>query len=106
MNVWQGSFPMTNSLEDGHYGTCPVDAFPPNGYGLHNTTGNVWEWTADWFDATVRTHKVQKGGSYLCHASYCRRYRVAARHGNEPDSSAGNVGFRCAADTPEGRPVR
>jgi formylglycine-generating enzyme required for sulfatase activity len=97
MNVWQGRFPDQNSLEDGHYGTCPVDAFPPNGYGLFNVTGNVWEWTADWFDAGFST-KVQKGGSYLCHASYCRRYRVAARQGNEPISSAGNLGFRCAAD--------
>jgi sulfatase modifying factor 1 len=105
MNVWQGSFPDANSVEDGHFGTCPVDAFPPNGYGLHNATGNVWEWTADWFGAgaTAETHKVQKGGSYLCHASYCRRYRVAARQGNEPDSSAGNLGFRCAADIADPR---
>jgi formylglycine-generating enzyme required for sulfatase activity len=95
MNVWQGSFPNYNTLDDGYFGTCPVDAFPPNAYGLHNVTGNVWEWTADSFDAT---HRVQKGGSYLCHESYCRRYRVAARQGNEPDSSAGNLGFRCAAD--------
>jgi sulfatase modifying factor 1 len=100
MNVWQGSFPDARTPEDGYYGTCPVDAFPANGYGLHNTTGNVWEWTADWFDAAARSHRVQKGGSYLCHASYCRRYRVAGRQGNEPDSSAGNLGFRCAADTP------
>jgi formylglycine-generating enzyme required for sulfatase activity len=114
MNVWQGQFPAQNSLADGHYGTCPVDAFSPNHFGLHNMTGNVWEWTADWFHTTFRavdqqddplgpptgTHRVQKGGSYLCHASYCRRYRVAARQGNEPDSSAGNLGFRCAADAP------
>jgi sulfatase modifying factor 1 len=112
MNIWQGQFPNTNTLEDGYYGTCPVDAFPPNGYGLYNVTGNVWEWTADWFHASYRdhdrpadptgpptgTHRVQKGGSHLCHASYCRRYRVAARQGNEPDSAAGNLGFRCAAD--------
>jgi sulfatase modifying factor 1 len=112
MNVWQGSFPNGNAVEDGYLGTCPVDAFPPNGHGLYNVTGNVWEWTADWFDAVYRdrdrrtdpagpptgTSRVQKGGSYLCHASYCRRYRVAARQGNEPDSSAGNLGFRCAAD--------
>ncbi len=95
MNVWQGRFPAENTMADGYYGTCPVDAFPANGYGLHNTTGNVWEWTADWFDDG--RHRVQKGGSYLCHASYCRRYRVAARQGNEPDSSTGNLGFRCAA---------
>jgi formylglycine-generating enzyme required for sulfatase activity len=118
MNVWQGSFPDANTEADGYYGTCPVDAFPPNGHGLCNTTGNVWEWTADWFDASFRerdlktdpvgppsgTHKVQKGGSYLCHSSYCRRYRIAARQGNQPDSSAGNLGFRCAAQvTPKDR---
>jgi sulfatase modifying factor 1 len=112
MNVWQGRFPTRNTLGDGYLGTCPVDAFPPNGYGLYNVTGNVWEWTSDWFHPGLRehdrrtdpagsptgTHKVQKGGSHLCHASYCRRYRVAARQGNEPDSSTGNLGFRCAAD--------
>jgi formylglycine-generating enzyme required for sulfatase activity len=112
MNVWQGSFPADNSVDDGYYGTCPVGAFPPNGYGLYNVTGNVWEWTADWFDPDFRkrdrrldpagpptgTHKVQKGGSHLCHESYCRRYRVAARQGNELSSSTGNLGFRCAAD--------
>jgi formylglycine-generating enzyme required for sulfatase activity len=112
MNVWQGDFPARNSEEDGFAGTAPVDAFPPNGYGLHNMTGNVWEWTADWFHPTFRqrdrkrdpkgppngTRRTQKGGSYLCHHSYCRRYRVAARQGSTPDSSTGNVGFRCAAD--------
>jgi formylglycine-generating enzyme required for sulfatase activity len=95
MNVWQGTFPSENTLEDGWLGTCPTTAFPPNGYGLHNMTGNVWEWCADRFDAQ---HRVMRGGSYLCHESYCRRYRVSARSGNTPDSSAGNVGFRCAAD--------
>lgn len=108
MNVWQGEFPTRNSAEDGFVGTAPAAAFPPNGYGLHNMTGNVWEWTADWFDASPRrdpegpprgTDRVQKGGSYLCHHSYCRRYRVAARQGSTPDSSTGNVGFRVAADT-------
>ena len=110
MNVWQGEFPLRNTLDDGFLGTAPVRAFEPNGLGLYNATGNVWEWTADWFHATFRsrerrrnptgpprgTDKVQKGGSYLCHASYCRRYRVAARQGSTPDSSTGNVGFRCA----------
>jgi formylglycine-generating enzyme len=109
MNVWQGDFPATNTLDDGYLGLAPVDAFEPNGFGLHNMTGNVWEWTRDWFHTTFRqrdrrndprgpargTHKVQKGGSYLCHHSYCRRYRVAARQGSTPDSSTGNVGFRC-----------
>jgi formylglycine-generating enzyme len=112
MNVWQGEFPRRNSRADGFLGTCPVDAFPPNGHGLHEVTGNVWEWVSDWFDPGFRQHdrpddprgpasgtdRVQKGGSYLCHASYCRRYRVAARQGSTPDSSTGNVGFRCAAD--------
>jgi sulfatase modifying factor 1 len=112
MNVWQGEFPNHNTTADGYYGTAPVDAFPPNGYGLHNVTGNVWEWAADWFDPAYRARdsernpagppqgklRVIKGGSYLCHHSYCRRYRVAARLGDEPDSSAGNLGFRCAAD--------
>jgi formylglycine-generating enzyme required for sulfatase activity len=112
MNVWQGEFPGRNSLEDGYLGTSPVGSFPPNGLGLHDTTGNVWEWTADWFHPSFRqrdrrrdpagpqrgSSKVQKGGSYLCHNSYCRRYRVASRQGSTPDSSAGNVGFRCARD--------
>ena len=112
MNVWQGEFPSRNSLADGYLGTAPADAFPPNGYGLHNATGNVWEWTSDWFHPSFRprdrrrdpkgpprgTNKVKKGGSYLCHHSYCRRYRVAARQGSTPDSSTGNVGFRCVRD--------
>ena len=112
MNVWQGDFPLLNSCADGFEGTAPVTSFAPNGYGLYNMTGNVWEWTADWFHPTFRqrdrrqdpvgphhgTSRVQKGGSYLCHHSYCRRYRVAARQSSTPDSSTGNVGFRCARD--------
>lgn len=95
MNVWQGTFPQHNTVADGWVGTCPADAFPANGFGLHNTTGNVWEWCADAWAADPGA-KVSKGGSYLCHASYCRRYRVAARQGNAPDSSLGNLGFRIA----------
>jgi formylglycine-generating enzyme required for sulfatase activity len=94
MNVWQGSFPDANTTADGYYGTAPVAAFPPNGFGLYNTTGNVWEWTADPWSADER--KALRGGSYLCHDSYCRRYRVSARMANTPDSSSGNMGFRCA----------
>ena len=114
-NIWQGEFPSRNTAEDGHLGTCPVDAFPPNGYGLHNVSGNVWEWCSDWFSATAHrgggktvradptgpssgTVRVIRGGSYLCHKSYCNRYRVAARSSNTPDSSTGNIGFRCAID--------
>lgn len=95
MNVWQGEFPQRNALEDGFLGTAPVRSFPANGLGLYEATGNVWEWTADRFDERVPS-RVQKGGSYLCHESYCRRYRVAARQSSTPDSSTGNVGFRCA----------
>ena len=112
MNVWQGDFPRENTLDDAYYGTCPVDAFPPNGYGLHNTTGNVWEWCSDWFSRDFHTrdrrtnphgprggtHRSTRGGSYLCHHSYCRRYRVAARSSLEPESTTGNTGFRCVRD--------
>jgi formylglycine-generating enzyme required for sulfatase activity len=100
MNVWQGTFPSEDTGADGWRGTCPVDAFPANGFGLHNATGNVWEWCAgDWAaDALGGTDGVTRGGSYLCHASYCRRYRVSARQRQSADSSAGNLGFRLAAD--------
>jgi len=100
MNVFQGRFPETDTGEDGFAGTAPVDAFPPNGYGLYNATGNVWEWTADRFGPGRAGQRVTRGGSYLCHDSYCWRYRCAARSGNTPDSSAGNIGFRLAADSP------
>ena len=101
MNVWQGTFPTEDSGADGWRGTCPVDAYPANGHGLHNTTGNVWEWTAGrWSptDPSEVTSGVSRGGSYLCHASYCRRYRVSARQPHPPDTSTGNLGFRVAAD--------
>ena len=86
-----------NTAEDGYRGTAPVDAFPPNGFGLHNVSGNVWEWCADRWSPGEPT-RAMRGGSYLCHESYCNRYRVAARTRNTPDSSTGNLGFRCAAD--------
>ncbi|WP_351226034.1 formylglycine-generating enzyme family protein [Streptomyces sp. NPDC002133] len=91
MNIFRGAFPHRNTAADGYSGTCPVDAFPPNGYGLFNTTGNVWEWCAGLFAPGAR---VLKGGSHMCHESYCLRYRTSARMGNTPDSSSGNTGFR------------
>ncbi|WP_026313349.1 formylglycine-generating enzyme family protein [Actinomadura flavalba] len=95
-NIWQGEFPHVDTAEDGHAGTAPVDAYRPNAYGLYNTVGNVWEWGGDWW--TEGETRVMRGGSYLCHDSYCNRYRVSARTANTPDSSSGNTGFRCAAD--------
>ena len=102
-NIWQGEFPNVNTAADGYTGTAPADAYEPNGYGLFNTAGNVWEWCEDWFDTNhpsvqFRTGKVLKGGSYLCHASYCNRYRVAARYANAPNASTGNCGFRVVRD--------
>lgn len=111
-NIWQGHFPTHNAAEDGFPGTAPVRSFPPNEFGLYEVAGNVWEWCADWWSAAYHvtgpradpqgppsgSSRVMRGGSYLCHASYCNRYRVAARSANTPDSSTGNLGFRVAAD--------
>ena len=111
-NVWQGNFPVLNTQDDGFAGTCPADTYPPNGFGLHNMTGNVWEWCSDWFGKPEESRlpprdpkgpdtgeeKVVKGGSHLCHASYCERYHVHSRTKNTPDSSTGHMGFRVAAD--------
>ncbi len=95
-NIWQGSFPVTNTLDDGWFGVAPVDSFEPNGYGLFNVAGNVWEWTGDPWSVSEPGSRVIRGGSYLCHASYCNRYRVSARTSSTPDSSTGHQGFRCA----------
>jgi formylglycine-generating enzyme required for sulfatase activity len=111
-NIWQGEFPDLDLAEDGYSSVAPVDSFPPNGYGLYTITGNAWEWCADWFHptyhltATLRNPagplggeaRVMKGGSYLCHHSYCNRYRVAARTSNSPYSSTTNISFRCVRD--------
>jgi sulfatase modifying factor 1 len=115
-NIWQGEFPRSNTQEDGFLTTAPVGSFPPNGYGLYDMSGNVWEWCADWFlpkyyrkspvenpkGPTIGSGRVMRGGSYLCHDSYCNRYRVAARSSNTPESSSGNCGFRTAALTAPG----
>jgi formylglycine-generating enzyme len=98
MNVFEGDFPTRNVAANWRTGTAPVGAFSPNGYGLYNMTGNVWEWTADRFGSSRPAHRAMRGGSYLCHASYCRRYRCAGRSSNTADSFSGNIGFRLARD--------
>ncbi len=107
-NIWQGDFPHTNLIEDGWRFTAPVEAFAPNGYGLYQTVGNVWEWCGDGFDPEYYARsplsnppgppdvarRVMRGGSFLCHDSYCNRYRNAARTSNTPAASSSNIGFR------------
>jgi formylglycine-generating enzyme required for sulfatase activity len=123
-NTWQGEFPWQNLLLDGYERTSPVGSFPPNGYGLVDMTGNVWEWTADpWqprhsdavehaccapssprgsddpspavADGSAIPRRVTKGGSHLCAPNYCHRYRPAARQGEPIDTSTSHIGFRC-----------
>jgi formylglycine-generating enzyme len=123
-NTWQGEFPIHNALSDGFETTSPVRHFPPNGFGLYDMIGNVWEWTTDWYSTRHRAkghgccvlvnprggeretsydpqvpvripRKVMKGGSYLCAPNYCRRYRPAARMAQPIDTSTCHLGFRC-----------
>jgi len=115
-NIWQGQFPVENTAEDGFVGTCPARHYQPNGYGLYNMAGNVWEWCADWWSPDFHidgprenpagpadgTARVIRGGSFLCHDSYCNRYRTSARTHNTPDSATSNMGFRCVADAEAG----
>ena len=105
-NIWQGPFPHTNTAKDGYAHASPAMSFAPNGYGLYGMAGNVWDWCHDNFRikslskaakqqaAAMAGYKLIKGGSFLCHASYCTRYRIAARTGNSPDSSTTHTGFR------------
>ena len=107
-NSWQGEFPWQNLMLDGYAGTSPVGAFPPNGYGLYDMTGNVWEWTRDRFTADHGEkpccgpatderipRRIIKGGSHLCAPNYCLRFRPAARQGEAIDTSTSHIGFRC-----------
>lgn len=98
-NIWQGDFPVSNTAEDGYLGTAPVDSFEPNGYGLYNVCGNVWEWCQDsWNDSDFEESKVIKGGSFMCHDSYCNRYRLSARSSHQKSGFTAHIGFRCVAD--------
>lgn len=108
-NYWQGEFPSRNTAADGFLRRAPVKSFPPNGYGLYDMTGNVWEWTSDWYDpmyyavsppknprgADAGSERSLRGGSFLCADNFCSNYRVAGRSHSEPDSGLENVGFRC-----------
>jgi len=109
-NIWQGRFPDVNTHSDGWATTAPAQSFKPNAFGLYNMVGNVWEWTANPFRvkslkksvkqrmSAMRGFKLLKGGSYLCHKSYCYRYRIAARIGNSPDTATSHQGFRVVWD--------
>ncbi len=123
-NTWQGEFPWQNLKLDGFEGTSPIASFPPNGYGLYDVCGNVWEWTSDFFAVEEDTQAAQatccgppdprpadeiprrviKGGSHLCAPNYCLRYRPAARQSETVDTSTSHIGFRCLVRRPDSPP--
>lgn len=110
-NIWQGDFPYFNTGLDGWKTTAPAKSYQPNALGLYNMIGNVWEWTRDAYRVKsrkkhvrqrmrqMRGFKLLKGGSFICHRSYCYRYRIAARTGNSPESSTTHQGFRVVWDS-------
>ncbi len=132
-NIWQGEFPHSNTKADGYVRTAPVKSFAPNGFGVYDIAGNVWEWTSDWYRRDTYAlragqnvaenptgpkrsydsrrpfmpQRVQRGGSFLCNDVYCASYRPAARMPCSPDTGMSHVGFRCVramAKRPDNKP--
>ncbi len=97
-NVWQGAFPVYNSVEDGYRTTSPVGAFGKSPLGLEDMAGNVWEWCSDWNKKTMDKQKNQRGGSFLCDTKVCHGYTIDGTSSSTPDTSLMNVGFRCVKD--------